>query len=104
VSARFEEAGVGTTTERRGRRGWNSMVAWFRCRQEGFSVGRSCGGGEHGFGAFYRPAEEGSGRGRWSAEWKPVVVRYQEDAGYGRGGKSTGAVMGRVEDEVAWLG
>jgi hypothetical protein len=60
VSTRCEEAGVGITTERSGQQGWNSMAAWFGCGQEGIGVGRSCGGGERGFGAFYRPVEEGS--------------------------------------------
>jgi hypothetical protein len=46
VSVRCEEDGAGITTERRGRRGWNSMAAWFGCGQEGIGAGRSCGGGE----------------------------------------------------------
>jgi hypothetical protein len=71
------------------------MVAWFGCEQEGFSVGRSCGGGERGFGAFYGLAEEGSDWGRRSAEQKPAVVRYQEEAGYGRGGDRTGHHYGK---------
>jgi hypothetical protein len=44
VSARCEEARVETTTERSGKRGWNSMAAWFRCGSEGIGAGRSCGG------------------------------------------------------------
>jgi hypothetical protein len=90
--------------ERSGRRGWNSLVAWFGCGQEGFGVGRSCEGGERGFGAFYRPAEEGSSRGRRLAERKLAVVHYQEEVGYKRGCDGTSTVMGREEDEVAWLG
>jgi hypothetical protein len=36
--------------------------------------------------AFIGVGVEGSGRGRRSTEWKSAVVRYQEEAGYGRGG------------------
>jgi hypothetical protein len=46
VLARCEEAGVGITMERSGQQGWNSMVAWFGCGQEGTGAGKSCGGGE----------------------------------------------------------
>jgi hypothetical protein len=45
--------------------------------------------------AFIGAGVEGSGRGRRSAERKPAVVRYQEDAGYGRGGDGTGCCYGR---------
>jgi hypothetical protein len=65
VSASCEEAGVGIMTGRSGQQGWNSMAAWFRCVQERIGVGRCYGGGERGFGAFYRPAEEGSCLERW---------------------------------------
>jgi hypothetical protein len=71
------------------------MAALFGCGQEGFSAGRSCGGGERGFGAFYRSAEEGSDQGRRLTEWKPAVVPYQEEAGYGRGGDRTGCRCGK---------
>jgi hypothetical protein len=45
--------------------------------------------------AFIGVGVEGSGRGRRSAERKPAVVRYQEEAGYGRGGDGMGRRYGK---------
>jgi hypothetical protein len=41
-------------------------------------------------GAFIGAGVEGSSRGRRSTEQKPTVVRYQEEAGYGRGDDEMG--------------
>jgi hypothetical protein len=39
--------------------------------------------------AFIGAGVEGSGRGRWSAEQKPTVVRYQEEIGYRKGNRGS---------------
>jgi hypothetical protein len=39
--------------------------------------------------AFIGAGVEGSGRGRWSAEQKPTVVRYQEEISYRKGNRGS---------------
>jgi hypothetical protein len=45
--------------------------------------------------ALIGPRVEGSGRGRWLAERKLMVVRYQEEASYGKGGDGMGRRYGK---------
>jgi hypothetical protein len=49
--------------------------------------------------ALIGPRVEGSGRGRWLAERKLMVVRYQEEASYGKGEEDE-EVVGRAKK---WL-
>jgi hypothetical protein len=76
--------------ERSGRRGWDSMAAWFRCGQEGIGAGRSCGEESEALVPFLDRRRRGAARrgGEWPVAMGIKALSYCTSFGKGNRGGS----------------